>query len=263
MAAAIVLALCSFGVSLLTLFSGFGLGTLLLPLFALFLPVQVAVASTAIVHAANNLFKAGLLVGQANRAVVVRFGLPAIAASFAGALVLTSLSAETPVLTWSAFGRTAEVTRVKLLMGFLIVGFALFELHPRLASVRSPPRWLPVGGALSGFFGGLSGHQGALRAAFLAPLGLSAAQFAATQAVLALLVDGARLLVYGWSFVLAPESRQLEPIPWGLVAVATGSAFAGALLGKLLLPKVGHGGLRVLIGALLVVVGVALAAGVA
>ena len=43
--------------SALTLFSGFGLGTLLLPAFALFFPVDVAVGLTAIVHFLNNLFK--------------------------------------------------------------------------------------------------------------------------------------------------------------------------------------------------------------
>ena len=44
-------------VSALTLFSGFGLGTLLMPAFALFFPIEVAVAATAIVHLANNIFR--------------------------------------------------------------------------------------------------------------------------------------------------------------------------------------------------------------
>ena len=35
-------------IALLTLFSGFGLGTLLMPAFALFFPVEVAVAATAV-----------------------------------------------------------------------------------------------------------------------------------------------------------------------------------------------------------------------
>ena len=61
MAATVIVGIAAFGVSLLTLFSGFGLGTLLMPVFALFFPVEVAVASTAVVHAANNLFKVGLL----------------------------------------------------------------------------------------------------------------------------------------------------------------------------------------------------------
>ena len=61
--AAVVLGLTAFGVSLLTLFSGFGLGTLLMPVFALFFPVEVAVASTAVVHAANNLWHALIVIG--------------------------------------------------------------------------------------------------------------------------------------------------------------------------------------------------------
>ena len=44
----------------LTFFSGFGLGTLLLPAFALFFPIEQAVAMTAVVHFLNGLFKLGL-----------------------------------------------------------------------------------------------------------------------------------------------------------------------------------------------------------
>lgn len=58
----------------LTLFSGFGLGTLLMPVFALFFPVAVAIAATAVVHLANNLFKLALLARLADWRVVLRFG---------------------------------------------------------------------------------------------------------------------------------------------------------------------------------------------
>jgi uncharacterized membrane protein YfcA len=258
--ATLLLAGFAFGVSLLTLFSGFGLGTLLMPAFALVLPVDVAVAATAVVHAANNLFKAGLLAGSARRDVLVRFGLPAVAASFAGALVLTRIAAGPPLATWTFLGREAHVTLVKSVMGALILVFAAFELVPALRGLRAPVRWLPVGGALSGFFGGLSGHQGALRAVFLTPLGLDPAAFASTQAVLALMVDGARLLVYGFAFVVLRGSGATG-IPWGLVAVVTAAAFAGAFAGKRLLPKVTFAVLHRVVGGLLVVVGVALGLG--
>ncbi len=261
LSAAIAIGVCAFGVSLLTLFSGFGLGTLLLPVFALFVPVQVAVASTALVHAANNLFKAGLLAGHVHRGVLVRFGVPAVAASFVGALLLASLAGQEPLARWTFLGREAQVTPVKLTMGALILGFALFELVPKLRALRAPVRWLPVGGLLSGFFGGLSGHQGALRAAFLAPLGLAPTEFVSTQAVLALLVDGARLAVYGWTFVVLRDSS--VAVPWPLVGVATLCAFAGALLGRRLMTKVTIDGIRLLVGVLLVVVGAALSAGIA
>ena len=47
--------------SMISLFSGFGLATLVMPVFAVFFPIPVAVASTAVVHVLNNLFKLVLL----------------------------------------------------------------------------------------------------------------------------------------------------------------------------------------------------------
>jgi uncharacterized membrane protein YfcA len=261
--ALLIVGVSAFGVSLLTLFSGFGLGTLLMPVFALFFPVEVAVASTAVVHAANNLFKVGLLAGGAKRHVVLRFGIPAVAASFIGAMALVALSEQAPLASWSFLGRTARITPLKLVMGVLILGFALFELVPALRKLRAPVRWLPLGGALSGFFGGLSGHQGALRAVFLTPLGLSPTEFVSTQAVLALIVDAARLAVYGWSFAHSAGASRADAIPWHLVATATVGAFAGAWLGARLLPKVTLAALQLVVGVLLAVVGAALALGLA
>jgi uncharacterized membrane protein YfcA len=72
-------------VSGLTLFSGFGLGTLLMPAFALFFSVELAVAATAIVHLANNIFKVVLVGRRADFGVVLKFALPAAAAAMIGA----------------------------------------------------------------------------------------------------------------------------------------------------------------------------------
>jgi uncharacterized membrane protein YfcA len=46
----IVLCLAALAASGLTLFSGFGLGTLLMPVFAIYFPIEIAVAMTAVVH---------------------------------------------------------------------------------------------------------------------------------------------------------------------------------------------------------------------
>jgi uncharacterized protein len=245
----------------LTLFSGFGLGTLLMPAFALFFPVPVAVAATAVVHAANNLFKVSLLARQAAAPVLWRFGLPAVVAAFPGAWLLTHLGPAPPLLRWELGTAEHAVTPVRLLMGLLILGFAVFELVPALRGWRVGARWLPLGGALSGFFGGLSGHQGALRAAFLSPLGLAPPAFAATQAVLAVMVDAARLAVYGMAFFAARTAGLGARGEWGTVAFATACAFAGSYLGKRLLPGVRVRLVRGLTAALLVVVGLGLASG--
>ena len=62
----LIIALCAFLASGLTLYSGFGLGTLLLPVFAIFFPVEVAVGATALVHGANNILKVAV-VGRVRR----------------------------------------------------------------------------------------------------------------------------------------------------------------------------------------------------
>ncbi len=99
-----------------------------------------------------------------------------------------------------------------------------------------PPRWLPVGGALSGFFGGLSGNQGALRSAFLLKAGLSKEAFVATGVVSAVIVDAVRLVVYGTA-MLAGQFNQVQVVAMP-VAVGTVCAFIGSLIGKRLLQKV-------------------------
>ena len=57
----IVVCLAALLASALTLFSGFGLGTLLMPVVAIFFPLNLAIAITAIVHLLNNLFKFALV----------------------------------------------------------------------------------------------------------------------------------------------------------------------------------------------------------
>ncbi len=65
----------------LTLFTGFGLATLLLPVFSLFLPIPIAIASTAVVHLINNLYKVFIFFKNINWQIVVRFGINAAIAA--------------------------------------------------------------------------------------------------------------------------------------------------------------------------------------
>jgi hypothetical protein len=85
-------------------------------------------------------------------------------------------------------------------MGILMFIFAMFELLPVLRDMKFNRRYLFVGGILSGFFGGLSGHQGALRPAFLVKVGISTEAFVGTNAVIGFMVDAARIIIYVFSF---------------------------------------------------------------
>jgi len=257
----VVVSLAAFIAAGLTLYSGFGLGTLMLPVFALFLPVQMAVVATALVHGANNLFKILLLGRHADRDVVLRFGLPAVAAALAGAMALGWLAVSDSELTVHVNGRTvAQVTPVKLIVGLLMIGFALFELLPRFQRLEFDRRYLPLGGLLSGFFGGLSGHQGALRSAFLAKSGLTTQRFVGSNAVIGFLVDLTRIGAYVALFAGAGIAAD-GFTAWPLVLAGAAAAFCGVLLGKRYLHKVTMKSVRTLVALLLFGVGAALLAG--
>jgi len=246
----------------LTLYSGFGLGTLLLPVFALFFPAEMAVVATAMVHGANNVFKVSLLGRYADREVVLKFGLPAIAAAVLGALALGWFALSDSSLTIEVNEEVfSEITPVKLVIGLLMIGFALFELLPRFRVLEFDRRYLPLGGLLSGFFGGLSGHQGALRSAFLAKAGLTTERFVASNAAIGFLVDLTRISVYVALFTAA-GGHVSEFSGWPLVITGAISAFCGVLLGKRFLHKVKMTSVQTLVGVLLFGVGLALVTGI-
>ena len=241
----------------LTFFSGFGLGTILLPVFAFFFPVDISVALVAIVHFLNNIFKLGLIGRKANKQVLLKFGGPAILTAFAGAYLLTLLSETMPLLNYSLAGRSFDITPLKLVIALLLFVFALFDIVPRLVKLNFHPQYLPLGGALSGFFGGLSGHQGALRTAFLVRAGLSKEAFIGTGIAIAVLIDISRLTVYSAGIL-----RTGDQIDYSLLLAATLSAFVGAVIGKRVLKKITIETLHLTVGVMLLVFSVLLALGI-
>ena len=255
----VLVAAVAFVASALTLYSGFGLGTLLLPAFALFFPAPVAVAATGAIHLINNLFKGALLRRRADWRIVLRFGLPAVPAAIAGAWLLGMLGATERLFAWELGGRTHGPTAAGLTVGVLMIVFALLELQPAFQRLRAPARLMPVGGLLTGFFGGLTGQQGALRSMFLLKSGMDAAAFIATGVMIAVLVDLSRMPTYVAAFAEAGVTlgeRDLALIGTGAIA-----ALAGAWLGALYVGKMTIDLVRRIVAGLMVLVGAALASG--
>jgi uncharacterized membrane protein YfcA len=114
-----------------------------------------------------------------------------------------------------------------------------------------------LGGVLSGFFGGLTGIQGAIRSAFLVKSGLSKEAYIATGVVIACLVDFTRLSVYASRFTAANLHENLT-----LLISATLAAIAGALIGSKLLKKVTLRFIQLLVAIMLMVISVALGLGI-
>ncbi len=253
----LLISLVAFGVAILTFFSGFGLGTLLAPVMMFFFPVDVAIALTGIVHFVNNLFKLFLVGRHANRDVLMRFGIPAVLAAVAGALLMVRLAGAEPWFSYQLFQREWEVYPLKVLIGVVLFVFAWFDLLPVFAKLEFGRKWLSLGGALSGFFGGLSGNQGALRAAFLIKAGLTKQAFVGTAVVVSTFVDLTRLGIYSSRMVEVGVSDN-----WQVLVFASLSAISGAIIGNRLLQKISLLFLQRFVGTMLLLIALALIMGI-
>ncbi len=253
----VIICLAAFLTAILTFFSGFGLGTILAPVFAIFFPIDIAIALTGVVHFSNNLFKIALIGRNTDKAVLLRFGIPAILASFAGAWLLLKITVLPTIVEYELWGKTFEITAVKLIIALLLITFSILEISPSFQKVQFGKDKLMWGGILSGFFGGLSGIQGAIRSAFLIKSGLSKEAYIATGVVIACLVDFTRLSVYASRFTTANLHENMT-----LLISATLAAIAGAYFGKKLLKKITLRSIQLLVAIMLILISITLGAGI-
>ncbi len=252
----VLISVVAFFVAILTFFSGFGLGTILTPIFMLFFPVELAIALTGLVHFFNNVFKIFLVGKNADKPVLIKFGIPAVVFAFIGAWILLHIPDAKPLFAYDIYGKTFEVYPVKFIISILLIIFASMDLVPYFQRLQFAKDKLPIGGALSGFFGGLSGNQGALRSAFLIKARLSKEAFIGTAVVVSTFVDFTRLGVYASRFTKSGLTDNLA-----LVISATLSAIAGAYIGNKLLKKVTLKFLQVTVAIMLILISLALGSG--
>lgn len=242
--------------AILTFYSGFGLGTLLTPVLLLYFTPTIAIALTAIVHLANNVLKLLLTKGYLQYKVLFWFGLPSLIGALVGAWALQQLAHLNLTLYTYHWGGLRSITLFKLVLGLLIVVFVLIDYIPYL---KNKTYNAPIlGGLLSGFFGGLTGNQGALRTMFLRKLNLSKEAFIATGVAIACVVDVARLSQYSFGFI--SQLNQNTYTTTLLAAIL--AAFAGTLIGNRLLTKVTMPAIQNITAIMLVGIGLGLALGV-
>lgn len=253
----VIICIATFLTAILTFFSGFGLGTILTPVFAIFFPVDIAIALTGVVHFTNNMFKIALVGKNADKTVLLRFGTPAILASFLGAWVLLKISGLQALYQYQLGDKVFEIMPVKLVIAILLIVFSLLEIVPSFQKIQYGKNKLVLGGVLTGFFGGLAGIQGAIRSAFLIKSGLSKEAYIATGVLIACLVDFTRLSVYASRFTASNLHHNLP-----LIIMATSAAISGAFIGSILLKKVTLRFIQKVVAVMLILISFALGAGI-
>jgi uncharacterized membrane protein YfcA len=234
----------------LTFFCGFGLGTLLFAVLLPLYPAEIAISFIAVIHLSQSVFKV-LLNRAVSWRIFIRFGLSSMVFALLGALLLDVLVTHTLVLYRLDFLQGKSVTLIKFLMGILLLLFAVIERW-KDNRWKNIPLWL--GGALSGFFGGLSGHQGALRSIFLIDNIKEKGVFIATGAMISVANDVVRLSVYTQSF-----SLYALPVPALLVGIF--GALLAVIIGTFTLKKVSFSLLQTLVFTALCLLGLSLLIG--
>lgn len=216
----------------------------------------MAIAGTAVVHFLNNVFKFLLMRKSVNWKVLLPFGLAAVPAAFLGAYLLTQFdNKDVHIASYMIGDRTFDILLLNVVYAAVLIAFALIELIPSWSLAFSKQR-LWVGGVISGFFGGLSGHQGALRTAFLIKYNLPKEVFIATGIVVALIVDVVRITVYSSKY----ELHTLED-SWVYIVISLAAALVGAITGRLLLKKIKMRALTTFISLVMILFGLALIGG--
>ena len=209
------IALGAFIAAALTVPAGFGLSTMLTPLVLLIADPYEAVAIVAVIHGIHNGWKLVVLKNHIDFEAFKRYGIWLVIGATGGAL-LHSQVPQDPLL---------------LIIGIFLVILPILTISEGWTGYRIPEANDRIGGFGSGFMGGLSGHQGALRAMFLKRRLNEKMSYAATASVLALCVDLTRIPVY----IIFNGTKIFDNFT--LLFALTISALLGVQIGKLFLER--------------------------
>ena len=164
----------------LTVPAGFGLSTIMTPIVLWMMPPHEAVAVVGIVHGMHNAAKYISLREYVDIDAVKHYGIWLVIGAIIGAILNNSVP-QKPLL---------------LIIGIFLIILPLLTISEKWTNYKIPEANDRIGGFGSGFMGGLSGHQGALRAMFLTRRLKDKMNYAATASVLALCVDVTRVPIY-------------------------------------------------------------------
>jgi uncharacterized protein len=213
--------------------TGFGIGSLLMPVLATEVGTRLAVAAIAIPHLVGSAQRFWILRRHVDRRVVLGFGVMSAIGGLAGALLQTRVSSHS----------------LGLVFGALLVLAGVSELTGWMGRLHWGRRAAWIAGAVSGVLGGLVGNQGGIRSASMLGFKVPKESFVATATAIALFVDCARLPVY-----LATQGHEIAGV-WPLLLFATIGVVLGTVLGTRLLVRLPQRAFRGVVAALLLLLG--------
>jgi uncharacterized membrane protein YfcA len=194
---------------------GFGSSLFFVPVASYFLDFYSVLGITAAFHVTSNLTKIAFFRKGFDRRLALMIGIPALIFVVAGAVL----------------SRYIDAHILEIALACFLVVLSLVFLSFRQIVVRPDMKNSVIGGALSGFLAGLLGTGGAVRGITLAAFNLKMEVFIATSAVIDLVIDASRTVVYGMNGYIHRHDLYLIPI---LLVVSV----VGTFIGKILLKRI-------------------------
>lgn len=217
-------------------FTGFGISTIMVPFLVLFYPLPQTLLLVGIIHWFGDAWKLILFRKGIRWRLLVAFGLPGVVASFLGAEISLSYSAE-------------ALSRI---MGAFLIAYVLYLYSNPSFHLPQKMALAAAGGASSGLMAGAFGIGGEIRGVFLSAFDLDKDVYLATAGAIAMAIDSARIATY------VNGGTRLEPLLFtGLMAFIPASLL-GAIAAKSLVKKVPQNRFRAAVAAFLFLIGVKL-----
>ncbi len=232
----IFLSILAFIASAIGTTTGFGISTVMIPIVLLFYPLPQTLLFVGIIHCVGNIWKLLLFKHGIRWRLILSFGIPGIAASLLGALLVFTVS---------------ESLLSRILAAFIIIYVIYLFANPSF-KIKESNLSAVSGGTLSGFLAGIFGMGGAVRSLFLSAFDLPKPVYIATGGAIALIIDSARLTTY-----LLQGVRLEKLILWGMLIFIPAS-FAGAKTAQLVVDKIPQKYFRTVVAVFLFLVAVKL-----
>jgi len=193
---------------------GYGSSVYFVPIGNFFFDFRTVLGLTALFHLGSNLSKIYLFRKGMSKKLLINLGVPAVIFVIIGGLL----------------SKVVSETYLEIILGiFLVSTSALFLVFKKL-QIDPNRNNSVVGGMLSGFSAGILGTGGAIRGLTMAAFNLEKQVFISTSAVIDLLVDASRTVVYISNGYVTKEV--LMYVPFLLVI-----GFFGTYLGKVILKR--------------------------
>tara|TARA_R100000935_G_C2813920_1_gene156349 strand:- start:301 stop:1026 length:726 start_codon:yes stop_codon:yes gene_type:complete len=191
---------------------GFGSSVFFVPVANFYLDFQSVLGVTALFHLSSNLSKIAFFKKGLNKRLLLTLGIPAVLFVSAGAFLSKYIDPKFLSFTLSIF---------------LIILSLLFLIFKKIV-IQASARNAIIGGSLSGLSAGILGTGGAIRGITMAAFNLNKNAFIATSAVIDLMVDLSRTVIYYYNGYIHKHDLYLIPI---LIVVA----ILGTWIGKKIL----------------------------